>query len=202
MLSKRLQAICDFVTPNSKVVDIGADHGLVDIYLTKNKNCQCLATDISAKSLEKAKENIKKAGVSVKTLVTDGLEGIELTDETLIISGMGTHTILKILNKKITNDLVICTHNKVSLLRNKLQKKGYYIKDEKVIFDKFYYVIGYYKYGQGPRINNYVSPFLINNIEYMRYLLNKYQIKFIHEKKFLVKLKYHLIIKKIKKHVK
>ena len=33
MLSKRLQAICDFVTPNSKVVDIGADHGLVDIYL-------------------------------------------------------------------------------------------------------------------------------------------------------------------------
>ena len=60
MLSKRLQAICDFVTPNSKVVDIGADHGLVDIYLTKNKNCQCLATDISAKSLEKAKENIKK----------------------------------------------------------------------------------------------------------------------------------------------
>ena len=94
------------------------------------------------------------------------------------------------------------TEENLEKLRKKLQKKGYYIKDEKVIFDKFYYVIGYYKYGQGPRINNYVSPFLINNIEYMRYLLNKYQIKFIHEKKFLVKLKYHLIIKKIKKHVK
>jgi len=35
-LSKRLKAICDFVPNNAEIIDVGADHALVDIYLTKN----------------------------------------------------------------------------------------------------------------------------------------------------------------------
>lgn len=202
MLSKRLKAICDFVEPGSKIIDIGADHGLVDIYLAKYKNCQCLATDISAKALAKAQENIQKAKVNIQTLVTDGLNNINLQNETLIIAGMGTHTILNILNKKITNDLIICTHNNIPLLRKKLKEKGYYIYDEQAVFDKFYYVITYYKYGKGPKTNNYVSPFLTNDINYMRHLLNKYQIKLIHQKQLIPKLKYLFLVRKIKKYVK
>ena len=36
-LSKRLDAISSLVPINSKVVDIGCDHGLLDIYLYQNK---------------------------------------------------------------------------------------------------------------------------------------------------------------------
>ena len=48
-LKPRLQAIANLIKDNSKIIDVGADHGLLDIYLSKYKNCTCLATDISPK---------------------------------------------------------------------------------------------------------------------------------------------------------
>ena len=36
-ISKRLEAISGLVPNNSKVIDIGCDHGLLDIYLYQNK---------------------------------------------------------------------------------------------------------------------------------------------------------------------
>ena len=59
-LSKRLKTICDFIPNNSNVIDVGADHAKVSIYLNKYKYCHVLATDISENCLTKAKENIKK----------------------------------------------------------------------------------------------------------------------------------------------
>ena len=123
-LSKRLKTICDFVPNKSKIIDVGADHALVDIYLTKEKQCTCLATDISKKCIEKANENIKKENLNIKTIVTDGINNIKLKNEIIIIAGMGTHNILKILNKKINNDLIISSHNDIPLLHKQMQKKG------------------------------------------------------------------------------
>ena len=37
-LSKRLKAIADLVDKDSKIIDVGCDHALLDIYLLKNKN--------------------------------------------------------------------------------------------------------------------------------------------------------------------
>ena len=153
-LSKRLKAIADLISSGSNIIDIGADHALLDIYLANNKNCKTLATDISEKCIIKAKENIKKYNANVETKVTDGLNNLTLTDEIIIISGMGTHTIMKILDKKITNDLIISTHNDVPKLKKFLKKKGYKIFNEVVINDKHYYVITYYKYKAGNSIKN------------------------------------------------
>lgn len=197
-LSKRLKAICDFVPRDSKIIDIGADHALVDIYLTKEKNCNCLATDISEKCIEKAKENIKKYNVNVKTKVTDGLNGIKVNDEIILISGMGTHNILKILNKNIKNDLIISSHNDIPLLHKKLQKKGYRIKNETIIFDKHFYVITYYEYKKHKKQNNYITTF-IKDKKYIEYLLNKYKIKYKNEKSIIAKAKYYKIINSLKK---
>jgi len=199
-LSKRLKAICDFVPDNSKIIDVGADHALVDIYLTKEKKCKCLATDISEKCIEKAKENIKNAGVKVDTLVTDGLNKINIKNEIILITGMGTHNILKILKQDIKNDLIISSHNDIPLLHKKLQKKGYYIKNEKVIYDKHFYIITYYKYGKGKKQNNYLTNF-IDDKTYINFLLNKYKIKYKNEKN-IEKIKYLYIINTIKRKIK
>ena len=36
-LSKRLETISSLISKKSKIVDIGCDHGLLDIYLYQNK---------------------------------------------------------------------------------------------------------------------------------------------------------------------
>ena len=198
-LSKRLTAICQLVPENSKVIDVGADHALVDIYLNKNKNCTCLATDISSKALGQAKENIKKYKANVQTKVTDGLKDIYLNDQIIIITGMGTSTIVKILMKNIKNDIIISSHTNHPLIRKFMMKKGYRIHKEIVVKDKFYYVITYYKYKKGKKTDPYVSPFLTKDKEYMNHLLKFYQIKYDHETNIVSKIKYKKIIKKINK---
>ena len=47
-LSKRLEVVASFVNDNSKVIDIGCDHGLLSIYLVnKYKNVKVIASDIN-----------------------------------------------------------------------------------------------------------------------------------------------------------
>ena len=105
MLSKRLKMIASLVTTES-VIDVGCDHGYLDIYLTQ-KGIKCLATDISEKSLLKAIDNFKCYNLNIKTKLTDGLNGIDIKEkDTIIISGMGTDTINRILNKDINNQNV------------------------------------------------------------------------------------------------
>lgn len=201
-ISKRLQAICDMVPNNVNVIDIGADHALTDIYLAKTKNCNCLATDISEKALENAKITIDKANVNVKTMVTDGLHDIELNDEIIILSGMGAHTIMKILDRNITNDIIVSAHTNIPELRKYMYKKGYHIKNEVAIKDKYYYIISYYEYGRSKKINYIISPFLEKNIGYMTYLHKYYRMKSQHETKIIKKLKYHYIVFLINKKIK
>ena len=198
MLSKRLKAISDFIPNGSKVIDVGADHALLDIYLAKEKNCQCLATDISSKCLEKAKENIKKYKADVKIKRCDGLKGLKISDEIIILSGMGTKTILEIIPDNLENDFIISSHHDLVTLRKQMHKKGYYIYNEKVVFDKHYYVIMHFKRGKR-KIDYYVSPFLTYDKDYMHHLLKKYEVIFSNTKQKLLKLKVYLIIKKIKR---
>ncbi len=144
-ISKRLKTICDLVPENKNIIDIGADHALTDIYLTKYKNCSCLATDISKGAIEQAQKNINKYKVDVKTKVTDGLNDIKLKDEILIISGMGTNTIINILNKEITNDIIISSHTNNEILKKFMEEKNYYVYKEVALFEKHNYIITYYK---------------------------------------------------------
>ena len=192
MLSKRLQAICDLTPPNTKIIDVGTDHAYVPIYLAKNKNCICLATDISENCIKKAKENIKD--LNIETKVTDGLNGINVKDEIIIISGMGTSTIKKIIQNIKTNDLIISTHTHIPELKKYLKKKHYKIHKEKVIKEKQYYIITYYKYKKGKKI----KPYYTSNKQYMKYTLKYYQMKYKNTKK----IKYKYLTKKITKYLK
>ena len=58
-LSKRLEAIASFIDKNDKIVDVGCDHGYLDIYLALYKhNKMIIATDISEKVIENTILNI------------------------------------------------------------------------------------------------------------------------------------------------
>ena len=140
-LKPRLQAIADLINNNSKIIDVGADHGLLDIYLSKYKNCTCLATDISPKCIERAIKNSIKYKTTILTKVNDGLNNLKLNDEIIIISGMGTRLIKKILNKDIKNELIISSHTNIEELKEFLKSKKYNIIKEIKIDEKKQYTI-------------------------------------------------------------
>ena len=139
-LSKRLQAVATLVDIDSRVIDVGCDHAYLDIYLTLNNGNTCIASDINEKALNNAKENIKKYKLSrkIKTKLTDGLTDIDILDtDTIVICGMGTHTILDILNtNRLSDTLIISSNNDIELLRREVVKLGYFIDSEIFLFDR------------------------------------------------------------------
>ena len=155
-LSKRLKAISDLINPNSKVIDVGSDHAFLDIYLNKYKNCQCLAIDKSKYCTETAINNAIKFEANIKAITNNGLNGIILDNEIIVISGMGTRNIIKILNFDITNDLILSSHTNIYDLKEFLKEKEYYIYKELIIEDGKTYNIIYAKHKGGAQwINNH-----------------------------------------------
>jgi len=153
MRSLRLATIASFIEDDDIVADIGCDHAYLSIYLAKNNLCKkIIATDINKNALNVAKNNIEKNKLTQKitTYLSDGLQSVtDYEIDTLAISGMGTNTILHILDhaKKFNlNKLIIQSNNELYKLRNKLPKYGFYLQNEKVIYEKkHFYVIGVYK---------------------------------------------------------
>lgn len=157
-ISKRLETIANYIEDNSKVIDIGCDHGLLDIYLALHKkNINVIASDIREKALERAKSNIKKYRVEDKIDLRMG-DGLKVLDndqvDTIIIAGLGGDKIINIFYnsrkklKGITN-IIIQSNTKISKLRYLICRLGYYIEDEKLILEnnKIYTII-YFKKGK------------------------------------------------------
>ena len=151
-LSSRLKLISEFVPLNSKVMDIGCDHGLLDIYLYQNRIVKkIIASDINFSALSNAIENIKanKLEKEIETRLSDGLENIHAEDEidTLVIAGMGSNTIVNMLKKDIKKldkikTIIIQSNTKLEFLRSEIVKLNYYIADEAIVEDnKKIYII-------------------------------------------------------------
>ena len=143
-ISERLRVISDFIPDNSFILDVGCDHALLDIYTVLNKkNVKAIASDINEGPLKGAYDNIKKYKLDkrIKLKECDGLSSYEEGIDTVIISGLGTNTIVKILNEgdsylNNTDRLIISSNNDYYLLRKEICKLGFYIKDEKIVFEK------------------------------------------------------------------
>ena len=175
MLSKRLETVASLVTTDS-VIDVGCDHGYLDIYLTL-KGIKCLATDVSENALRVAIDNFKKYNLDIPALCTDGLNGIDIKKtDTIVISGMGTDTIMKILNKDINNDLVISSNNHLERLRRYIVSIGYFIDKEVFVMDnnKPYVIIKFKKGKMNYTDFDYIIGPIIKDKDYFDYLINKY----------------------------
>lgn len=148
MLSLRLQTIASFLNKNDNVADIGTDHGYLGIYAVQNHLVESIIlTDIKSSALASARKNIARLNLDIPTIVTNGLEDIDTTRlNTLVISGMGTSTILDILGNKAKlqpiNKLILQSNNNLAELRRQITTLGYQLINEKTIEDNgFWYVV-------------------------------------------------------------
>lgn len=152
-LDNRLKRITDFIPSDSYILDVGCDHALLDIYLALNRNnVKLIASDINENPLKIAKENIKKHNLEDKITLekADGVSKINDEVDIVVIAGMGTSTINDIINndlKKLKNvkKIIISSHTSSFELRENMNKKGFKIIDEVVVFDKgkYYEIIVY-----------------------------------------------------------
>lgn len=134
------------VCNEKRVIDVGCDHALLDIYLVKNyPQISCIASDINKTITENVAQTIANCHLEdrITVVTSDGVKTIDIEpDDVLVLSGMGTKTILSILKEKKTNRMIISTHKEWNLLRKEMVRQGYYIVDEKVVLERgIYYII-------------------------------------------------------------
>lgn len=213
MLSNRLMSLVKYIDDDDNIIDIGCDHALLDIYLIQNHIVpNMIASDIHKQALEQGKKNIKAAKISKKIdlRLGNGLEVLKNTDKvnTILISGMGTKTILDILaspHLKKIDKLVIQSNNNHFELREGIINLGYYIKDEEYFVDndKNYINIvfekGYKKY---TKAEIKYGPILLHDSNYLNFEINNcLKIKeFLPKKKIFLRFSLNQEINKLKKY--
>ena len=207
-INERLRIIGDLVEANSFCLDVGCDHALLDIYLIKkNKNIECIASDIAKGPLEHAQYNIKKENLEgqIELRQGPGLKTYSDPVDTVIISGMGGRTIIGICKddmkvlKKIKT-LIISPNNYQEDVKRFLCKNGFYIENEEYAKDNnFLYQIIIFKKGKKKYTNKeyFFGPVFINK---KGVLFNEYFNKELKSREILLTMlpkSYHL--KRIKK---
>ena len=206
-ISERLKAISEFVSESDRVIDIGCDHALLDIYLCEQyDNLKVIASDIHEGALNNAINNIEKYKMNdrISLRLGDGLSIVNADEiDTIIISGMGFNTIKEILSNKpkMTNvkKIIIQSNTDVVKLRKFVIKQGYKIKREKLVKDSdiIYTVIEFVPGSEKYTYDEiYFGPKILQNKddlfhEYYSKKLLKYENLLLQLPKYEVKSKLH-----------
>ena len=150
-LSKRLFTIADFVPYGAYVCDVGTDHALLPVFLSKSGRAKgVIATDINEKPLEAARKNIvRDKAENIKLRLCDGLAAVTKGEaDTIIIAGMGGEVISGIISrcgwiKDSGITLILQPMTSGEILRKFLFDNGFEITSEKAVFEngKVYSVI-------------------------------------------------------------
>lgn len=150
-ISNRLVTIASFIKEGANVIDVGADHGLLEKYLLDHHMVNSiLAIENKVGPFEILKNSLD--GYNVKLSLSDGIEKIDDSIDTVVIAGMGGNLIIDILNAhddKLNNvkQIVVDAHRDVELVRREITKLGYYIEKEKIIYENniYYFIISFLK---------------------------------------------------------
>lgn len=200
MYSERIRKIASFIDKDDSVVDIGCDHGYLCAYLKINNLCKnVIASDINKNALNYAINNFKNYNLNIKCILSDGFTNLKDYYDTAVIAGMGSSTILHILNfNKLPNKLVLASNNDYYLLRKRLNEMNYKLLNEEVVYEKeHYYVVMKYIKGKQSLSLKELKYGISNNKDYYKYLLNKNKelIKKVPFKKKIELLKEIIILK-------
>ena len=180
----RIEALCSYIENEDKVVDVGCDQAKLGIMLA-GRGINSIASDVSVHVINRAKLTIEKLNLEdkVKLIVSDGLACVNEDVDTLVMAGMGTTTMLDILNNTDLKfkKIITISNNHHDILRFNLNKLGYCVYEEMVINEngKYYNLIvfkeGNYDYSEKELLLglNHKNKELYH--EYLNYLLNKYE---------------------------
>lgn len=150
-ISNRLLAIASFIEDNSFVMDVGADHGQLEVYLCDHRNLNGL---IAVENKVGPYSILKNAlqGTDVECVLGDGIKQIRDEVDTVIIAGMGGNLIVDILTNDVSKlknvkHIVVDAHRDNELVRREIVKLGYRIDAEKIVYEnkKYYFVISFKK---------------------------------------------------------
>ena len=176
----RIEAIYSLIDINDKVVDVGCDQAKLSIMLA-SRSQSSIACDISEKVINKAKSNINNELIDLR--VSNGLSNVKEGEaDTLVLAGIGTHTILEILNN--TNirfkKIITISNNYHDILRERMNKLNYIVDKELIIKEnnKYYNLIMFKKGNKNYNRKelllglNHIDKNMYNN--YLNYLNEKY----------------------------
>ena len=141
----RLEKISSYISDNEKVLDVGCDQALLSKILAKRK-IYSIASDLRPNIIENAKKNLTPLEKEYITFsVSNGVPTILNEEYTLVLSGMGAHTILDILKNSNFrfNKIITISNNNNDILRIEMSKLNYYVLEEEIIKEKgkFYNLI-------------------------------------------------------------
>lgn len=147
----RIKTIANFIDHGEKVADVGADHGLLEIYLLAK------FTDVRVIAIENKKgpyENLKNNLIAFKNIrlsYSDGLTAMDRETTTIVLAGMGGLNIKKILDvyplkTKKAKKIIIDAHRDGDIARETIINYSFRIKCEKIVYEQGkYYVISVFE---------------------------------------------------------
>lgn len=159
-LSARLKAAYDFVPQGCVFGDIGADHAYLTLALLESGKIQWAeAVENKPGPFIRMKSNIDASSFSSHVVCShsDGLEDLRGNVNCLAICGMGGKLASEILEKgkdKLDNveTMILDPHRDLAEVRSRVVDLGYYIEDEKMVYeDKIYYSIILFSKGRPSR---------------------------------------------------
>lgn len=180
----RIETIYNLIDKEDKVIDVGCDQAKLGIMLAKRKQ-NSIASDVSENVINRAKKDIAILELDeyIDLRVSDGLENIKENEaDTLVLAGMGTHTMLEIISNTSLKfkKIITISNNYHDILRSKMNEYNYKVEKEQIIKENNkYYNLIMFKKGQGKYTKKEIH-FGLNHIdeekykEYLEYLKNKY----------------------------
>ena len=152
VVSKRIKTIGDFIESGDVVVDVGADHGLLELYLIA-KYPEITITAVENKvGPYRILENNLKCFKNVRLSLSDGITAVSKDTKTVVLAGMGGLNIINILDaypKKVSHlkKIIIDAHRDIDVARETIINYGFRISREKIIYEqeKFYVITEFIK---------------------------------------------------------
>ena len=188
----RLEKISSYINNDELVLDVGCDQALLSIMLAK-RGIFSIASDLRENIIKKAQKNVPedlKKYITFRVGVGITLNSDE-TNYTLVMSGMGSYLILKILNStpRKFKKIITISNNNHDILRKNMLDLGYIIDKEEIIKEKNkYYNLIIFKEGK----TEYTKEELLIGKNHQNVRLLKEKNKFLIDK-------YEKIIKNISK---
>ncbi len=143
-LSERLLTIASFIKEGAVVADIGADHGLLSMYLVENKIAKKVFAVENKPGPFSILENNTKKYPEITISFSDGISEIPDDVDTVVIAGMGGILISNILLKNKdkldhVKFIVIDAHRDLDVVRKTLQDLGYEFEKETLVLGAVFY---------------------------------------------------------------